>query len=227
MRNLPKKKELKEESSEEKNIKKLDEETKPHEKKSSIWQEKKNLIIKVGLIVLIVAVLAIFYFYNLSPKVDENPVNMSLVKDLGAVKIRGDGLPGYDINRDGEADYIAAGFGYYKGIYEQGGFQYGPGGFELVEFDMEILLPELEFVPEEIVESGVGSVIIFHATDESSGASVRIILKTLGPALNTYNLIIDNLEGESYNIIDLLDEEGSGSFQTKEVEIVGRMMFRE
>jgi hypothetical protein len=153
---------------------------------------------------------------------------MSIVMDLGAVTIRGDGLPGYDVNRDGEADYLSKGFGYYKGLYTDGGFEYGPGEIILEEFDVVILLPPLYFQPYDIVESSVGSVVNFNAVDENSDLDIDVILKTLGPALTTYNLVINGYDEDSYRIVDAIDaDEGAGTIEEKEVEIAGKMVFRE
>jgi hypothetical protein len=190
------------------------------------WKDKKAPLVGIGIFLLIVVVLG-FIFFTGSEKADESAVNMSAIKDIGAVTFRGDGLPGYDVNRDGEPDYLSSGFGYYKELFRAGGFDYGPGAIELEEFDVEIILPPLHFQPEDIRESGVGSVVEFTAVDENSTVSVIVILKTLGPSLTTYNLFIDETEGESYSIIDSIGVSGSGTIEVKEVEIAGRVVFRE
>jgi len=71
-------------------------------------------------------------------------------------------------------------------------------------------------------------VISFTAEDEKSPLKAEVILKTLGPELTTYNLFIDDRDGESYSIIDTLDsEEGAGTIEEREVDIAGKMIFRE
>jgi hypothetical protein len=202
------------------------EESKPEKEIGGGLTDKKVPLIGIGIFLLIVVALGYFFFLG-SEKADESAVNMSATKDIGAVTFRGDGLPGYDVNRDGEPDYLTSGFGYYKELYRVGGFEYGPGAIKLEEFDVEILLPRLKFKNESIVESGVGSVVEFSAVDENSTLSITVILKTLGPSLTTYNLFIDETDGESYSIIDSIGVNGSGRIQEKEVEIAGRVVFRE
>jgi hypothetical protein len=91
-----------------------------------------------------------------------------------------------------------------------------------------ILLPPLYFQPYDIVESSVGSVVNFNAVDENSDLDIDVILKTLGPALTTYNLIINGYDEDSYRIVDAIDaDEGAGTIEEKEVEIAGKMVFRE
>jgi hypothetical protein len=195
--------------------------------KIEILRENKKLIAG-GALVLLIIIFASLLLFNRGPEiVSRPPVNMSFVKDLGAVSMRGDGLPGYDIDRSGEADYLSKGFGYYKEIYASGGFEYGPGEIELKELETVITLPILNFAAEEIVESGVGSVVSFSAEDEATGTSILVILKTLGPSLTTYNLFIDDYQGESYGIIDVIGGEGSGIIEEKEIEIVGSQRFFE
>ncbi len=196
------------------------------EKKSPDWKSEKNLLIGAGLAILLVIVVVFFAFYK-GARPPESRVNMSLVKDLDAVEIRGDGLPGYDVNRDGKVDYLASGFAYYKGLYDAGGFEYGPGAIKLKEFDIEIILPELNFTSEDIRESGVGSVVEFSARDENTSVEANVILKTLGPSLSTYTLHVKDRDGQSYILTDLLNEEGEGTLQAREVDIVGRMIIRE
>ena len=70
--------------------------------------------------------------------------------------------------------------------------------------------------------------VSFNAVDEDSGINVDVILKTLGPALTTYNVFINGYDEDSYRIIDVIDaEEGTGTIQEKEVEIAGKMVIRE
>jgi hypothetical protein len=204
----------------------VDEEAPALKEDKALLREKKNLIISVALVILIILAAGLFYYFKDRGKVDESAVNMSHVQDLGAVTIRGDGLPGYDIDRDGEADYLTHGFGYYKGLYEAGGFEYGPGGIELEEFKISLTLPVLNISPDEIVESNVGSVVIFNGVDDNSTVEVIVILKTLGPSLTTYNLFIEK-GGESYNIFDIIEKNGTGTIEEDEVEVSGRTMFRE
>ncbi len=198
------------------------------EEKKPIWKDNRYILVGVLNILLIIAALGFFYFYDGGGGGPKDTVNMSIIQDLGAVTIRGDGLPGYDINRDGEADYLSKGFGYYKGLYNAGGFEYGPGEITLEEFDVVILLPTLYFQPYDIVESSVGSVVSFNAIDEDSDINVDVILKTLGPTLTTYNLFINGYDEDSYRIIDAIEgDEGVGIIEEKEVEIAGKMVFRE
>lgn len=200
------------------------EEGKEAEKEEGEETKKKTLMIVIGLIVLVVLVSGV-YLYGSGKKIEKSVVNMTAVRDIGVVKVRGDGIPGYDIDRDGKADYLSTGFGYYKELYELGGFEYGPGGIELEEFGLSFTLPVLHFKPDDIVESGVGSVVSFAA--ENGSVSVTVIYKTLGPALSTYTVFIDGVDGESYIIIDSLTANGSGTIEEGEVEIVGRVVFWE
>jgi len=163
---------------------------------------------------------------SLLGKGEEAPVlNMSITRDLGAVKARGEGLPGFDIDRDGEADYLTQGFGYYKGIYGSGGFEYLGGELELEEFGVNISLPAMKLEPDELIESSVGSVVSFAG--ENGSVSVTVSYKTLGPALTTYNLFIQQAGGESYYIIDRIDRNGSGVIEEREVNLPGHVVFRE
>jgi hypothetical protein len=172
-------------------------------------QKNKKALIAIGLVLLIIIAITSFYFLKVRVKPPESFVNMSLTRDLGAVTIRGDGLPGYDIDRDGEADYLSKGFGYYKEIYQGGGFEYGPGALLLEEFGTEIMMPRVHFINDTLVESGVGSVVIFSAKENVSGFEGTFV------------------DGESYTITDLLGVEGAGEIGEREVEIVGRMIIRE
>jgi hypothetical protein len=220
-------KRAKNKSEKDKETKAIEERT-PGEEKKPIWKNNRYILVGVLNILLIIVALGFFYFYDGGEAVPKDTVNMSIIQDLGAVTIRGDGLPGYDINRNGEADYLSKGFGYYKGLYNAGGFEYGPGEITLDEFEVVILLPPLYFQPYDIVESSVGSVVSFNAIDENSDINVDVILKTLGPSLTTYNLIINGYDEDSYRIVDAIDaDEGAGTIEEKEVEIAGKMVFRE
>ena len=189
------------------------------EKLKSFFEEKKTLPAVVLIIVLLVAFFLLGKGGNVSP---QSTVNMSFTMDLGAITIRGDGMPGYDVDRNNRADYLEKGFGYYKGLYEVGGFEYGPGELKLEEFGVDIGLPVLSFAPVDITESSVGSVVEFSAEDPDSDLSVSVILKTLGPSLTTYNLFIENYQGETYGIVDSIGVTGSGTIEPKEVEIQGK-----
>jgi hypothetical protein len=196
--------------------------------KKPFWKDNRYVFVGVLNIILIIAAVGFFFFYDGGDATPQDAVNMSIVKDLGAVTIRGDGLPGYDINRDGEADYLSKGFGYYRNIYKAGGFDYGPGEIVLEEFGITLNLPALRFGAEDIRESSIGSVVSFNAKGQNSSLSIGVILKTLGPSLTTYNLFINNYEGKSYSVIDSIDdEEGRGVIAEKEVEIAGKVVFRE
>ncbi len=138
-------------------------------------------------------------------------------KDLGAIRIKGGGLPGYDINGDGKADYRQAGFFQYVEIYDKGGFDY-PGGEVEIVGARNLSLPALRFAASDLAESSLGSVVIFTAKDENTGLEVEVIVKTLGKELNTYRVFIKGPQG-SYHFIDYIDEEGAGTFQKDEVEI--------
>ncbi len=199
------------------------------EEKTPFWKNNKYLLLGGISIILIIAAITFFTLFPGEKAVVEEGVNMSAELDLGSVTIRGDGLPGYDINRDGNTDYLSEGFGYYKNLYITGGFEYGPGIIILEDFETEINMPELKFRPNEIGESGVGSFVSFIANDETSPLKAEIILKTLGPELTTYNLFIDDQAGQSYSIIDILgpEEEGAGKIEEREVEIPGKMRFIE
>jgi len=123
--------------------------------KKPFWKNNKYLILGAVNIVLIIAAITFFALFPGEKIVVNEGVNMSISLDLGVVTVRGDGLPGYDINRDGDVDYLSEGFGYYKNLYSTGGFEYGPGNIMFEEFETEINMPELHFQPNEIVESGV------------------------------------------------------------------------
>ncbi len=139
-------------------------------------------------------------------------------KELGAIRVKGGGLPGYDINGDGKADYTQAGFFQYVEVYDKGGFDYPGGEVDIVDAEKTISLPPLHFAPSDLAESTLGSVVIFLARDDATGLEVEIIVKTLGKELNTYRVLIDGPQG-SYRFIDLLDEKGAGTFDVDEVEI--------
>jgi hypothetical protein len=190
------------------------------------WSEKKDILFAVAVIFLMVLASGV-YFYIGKSGVEDEALDLTVVRDIGAIKVRGDGLPGYDIDRDGEADYLSKGFGYYKELHESGGFEYRSGIIELEDFELNLTLPNLNFEPTDIVESGVGSVVSFAANNESSSISVTVIYKTLGPALNTYNVFIKYSDGETYNIIDVISENGDGTIEENEVEIAGHVVFRE
>ena len=197
------------------------------EEKTPFWKNKYLILAAIN-IILIIAAITFFALFPGEKAVVNDSVNMSRTVDLGVITVRGDGLPGYDINRDGKADYLSEGFGYYKNLYNTGGFEYGPGVIILEDFETEINMPTLKFQPDEIRESGVGSFVSFTAEDENSPLKAEIILKTLGPEITTYNLFIDDQTGKSYTIIDVLDtEKGAGTLEEREVEIPGKMRFIE
>lgn len=160
--------------------------------------------------------------------VKERPAK--LVSDLGAVEVRGGGLPGYDINEDGEVDYIQFGFQHFVEIYKMGGFDY-PGGIIQIqelprgelqpsEIGRNITIPPMHFHPSYLAESSVGSVVIFSAKDEESGLEVDVVYKTLGRYLDTYSLLIRNEFG-AYQIKDRIFEEDAGTIEKEEVEKLG------
>ena len=196
------------------------EEPKGAREKPGLKERKKTIIILF--VLLGVVALAAFYLYPKLKVPDKEILDMSMARDLGGVRVRGDGLPGYDIDRDGKADYISFGFGHFKELYASGGFNYGPGSIELKKSEINITLPPLDFKAEEIAESSVGSVVTFYAVDVNSTISSRVIYKTLGPSLNTYTVVMDNVDGGSYIIYDTIGENGSGTIEEREIEIVGR-----
>ncbi|RMF91659.1 MAG: hypothetical protein D6733_00560 [Methanobacteriota archaeon] len=177
----------------------------------------------LGLVILFAAL----YIYGGALPDGEKEVNAAGMRDIGAVRVWGDGMPGYDIDRDGRADYLSEGFGYYKELYNGGGFQYRAGKMELKEFSINLTLPELSFRPDDIVESGVGSVVSFTAENSSQNVEATVIYKTLGPSLDTYNLIVRYSDGKTYRFIDVISEEGGGTIENEEVEIAGHVAFRE
>jgi hypothetical protein len=77
---------------------KVEEKIVPVEGKKPFWKDNRYVFVGVLNIVLIIAALGFFYFYDGGDNVPTDTVNMSIVMDLGAVTIRGDGLPGYDVN---------------------------------------------------------------------------------------------------------------------------------
>lgn len=193
--------------------------------------EKGSLIkyLIAGAVVILIFLGGAYYYTTTTkgPTEPVNVVNMSVTLDLGAITARGDGLPGYDIDRNGEADYLSKGFGYYKALYEEGGFEYGPGAIYLEEFDINIDIPPMNLTPEDIVESGVGSVVEFSGEDPETGFKTNMIIKTLGASLSTYTLHLRPPDGESYTITDLISEDGAGTIAEKEIDIAGHMIIRE
>ncbi len=161
-------------------------------------------------------------------KLRETPAKY--LSDLGAIEVNGGGLPGYDINEDGEVDYIQFGFQHFVELYKEGGFDY-PGGViqiqELPRGDLQpqeigrnITIPPLYFHPSDLVESSVGSVAIFTAEEKNSGLKIDVVYKTLGRNLDTYSVLIVNEDG-TYQIKDRIFGEGVGTIEGEEVEKLG------
>ncbi len=195
------------------------------EKQEGNQGDKKKILIIAFVIVVIVIGLSL-YLKGVEDTA-KTSADLSTPRDLGSVIVTGGGLPGYDIDEDGAADYLSKGFGYYKKLNETGGFDYRPGHIEFADYGEGVSLPGMHFTPDEIVESGVGSVMIFSSEDTASGYRVTVIFKTLGAALNTYTVSITDPAGISYTVIDVISEDGSGMIGEREVEISGRVLFRE
>ncbi|MEE9593997.1 MAG: hypothetical protein V3V92_01215 [Candidatus Hydrothermarchaeales archaeon] len=150
--------------------------------------------------------------------------------DLGAIEVKGGGLPGYDIDEDGIADYIQFGFQHFVEIYNEGGFDY-PGGeiqiqelprsrLQPQEIGRNITIPSMHFFPSDLVESSVGSVAIFTAKDEGLSLEIDVLYKTLGRHMDTYAVLIRDENG-IYQIKDITFGEGAGTIELGEVEKLG------
>lgn len=194
-------------------------------KKQGNEGDKKKILIIAFIIVLVVIGLSLYL--RGSDHSEKTKADLSTPRNLGSVIVTGGGLPGYDIDEDGTADYLSKGFGYYKKLNETDGFDYTAGRIEFIDYGENISLPGMRFIPDEIVESGVGSVAIFSSEGSAGGYSATVIFKTLGAALSTYTVSITDPEGTSYTIIDVISEDGSGMIGEREVEISDRVLFRE
>ncbi|MFQ5816281.1 MAG: hypothetical protein ACE5G7_07280, partial [Candidatus Hydrothermarchaeaceae archaeon] len=96
-------------------------------------------------------------------------------RDLGTILEVGGGLPGYDIDANGDADYVESGFAHFIKIYNEGGFDYPGGGVYIQELPREdipgqeiernITIPPLHFSPSDLAESSVGSIVSFTASE--------------------------------------------------------------
>lgn len=177
-------------------------------------------------------IIAVYLAAQNGPLATQEEVGIPEVQeeDLGAILAMGGGLPGYDIDEDGDADYIESGFAHFIKIYNEGGFDY-PGGWVYIqelpredipgqEIERNITLPSLHFSPSDLAESGVGSVVSFTASEEDSGLEILVIYRTLGRDMNTYTVAITS-EAASFRIIDRLGGEGAGIIEVEEIEILG------
>ncbi len=174
---------------------------------------------KVLLILIAIAGVAIMYLSSRDSKTIVNSPVASLFtpdwRDLGEIRVYGDGLPGYDVNRNGRPDYVESGFFPYVELNKTGGFDYSGGKIHIKETGANITLPAMQFAVSHLTESRVGSIIIFNGENDNIKASV--IVKTLGRSVTTYILAIES-PMYTYRLADILDERGSGTFEKGEIE---------
>jgi len=187
--------------------------------------------LKVKIILFVVLGILILGYIG-TRQSDQNPgVAPRIVQgDLGAIEVKGGGLPGFDMDENGEPDYIQFGFQHFLEIYNEGGFDY-PGGeiqiqelprgsLQPQEIGKNIIIPSMRFTPYDLAQSSVGSVAIFTAKDEEMGVEFDVIYKTLGRYMDTYAVLIRD-ENASYQIKDKIIGEGAGTIELGEVEKLG------
>ncbi|MEE8168607.1 MAG: hypothetical protein V3T58_07025 [Candidatus Hydrothermarchaeales archaeon] len=171
---------------------------------------KKPLIFAVTVLVLIGG----YLIFN-----EVRTADKSAWSELGVIRVKGGGLPGYDIDGDGRSDYIQSGFYQFVERYKEGGFDYPGGEIQLTSVDRNITMPSLHFSPYDLAESPAGSVVIFSAEEENLGIGVDVIYKTIGRTLISYTLIMKTPDG-SFFIMDDLEAENVGTFEEREVEVL-------
>lgn len=180
-------------------------------------EAKKLAIYTVAAVLIISSAFIVIQRVRSKAAVPETPVKAE--KDFGAIKVTGE-LPGYDIDKDGGADYLKSGLFPYVELYKKGGFNYSGGSIEILETNTTIILPPMYFLPSDMTESGVGGYVIFVAdgkTEQGSPVGVFVRVSAFGRQVNSYVVSIAYPAKDLYILRDIADGKTPGTFEKEEI----------
>jgi len=180
--------------------------------------KKLHILYAMIAVLIVFAALVVFQKTRVNGTVTKQPL-ISEEKDLGALKVTGE-LPGYDIDKDGEADYLKFGLFPYVDAYKKGGFNYSGGRIEILETNTTIILPPMYFFPSDMTETSVGGYVIFGARSEASqndSIDVSVRVSAFGRQVNSYAVSIAYPGKDPYILRDIADGKTPGSFEKEEI----------
>lgn len=179
--------------------------------------KKRHILYAMIAALVVFAAFVVFQKTRVNEIVTEPPL-ISEEKDLGALKVTGE-LPGYDVDRDGEADYLKLGLFPYVDAYKRGGFNYSGGRIEILETNKTIILPPMYFFPSDMTETSVGGYVIFEASGKMQDAQIDVSVRVsaFGRQVNSYVVSIAYPGKDPYILRDIADGKTPGTFEKEEI----------